>query len=248
MRKEGYEEIYDFERTHWWFKTRRTLFLSQVTRAVDELKGGRARILDFGCGTGFNFRFLKEHGDVTGADLYVDRIREYQKDEYELIDLQQDLDPHYGQFDIVTALDVIEHAEDDLSVLNDVWRLLSESGQLIITVPAYQWLWSGEDIISEHQRRYTIPMLRELISQTEFRIQFISHFNLSILPGMAFVIFAKKILMPETAKQEGNVGPVNPLLNGILSGITNLENSLVGSQRIRLPAGPSIVCRLSKNC
>jgi hypothetical protein len=65
---------------------------------------------------------------------------------------------------------------------------------------------------------------------------------------MAFVIFAKKILMPETAKQEGNVGPVNPLLNGILSGITNLENSLVGSQRIRLPAGPSIVCRLSKNC
>ena len=247
MRKEGYTEIHEFERTHWWFRTRRTLFLCQVTRAADELERARARILDFGCGTGFNFRFLKELGDVTGADLYVDRIQEYQEDEYELIDLQQDLDPHYGRFDIITALDVIEHAEDDLSVLNDLWRLLATKGQLVMTVPAYQWLWSGEDIISEHQRRYTIPMLRELVSRTGFRVEFISHFNLSILPAMAFVIFAKKLLMPEAAKR-GNIGPVNPLLSRILSAITNVENSLVGRQRIRLPAGPSIVCRLSKNC
>ena len=246
MRKESYEGTYNFERTHWWFKSRRTLFLSQVKLAVEEFKGGRPRILDFGCGTGFNLGFLREYGDVAGADLYMDRIREYQKDAYELIDLTQDLDSHYGQFDIVTALDVIEHADDDLSVLRDLWKLLASSGQLIMTVPAYQWLWSGEDIASEHHRRYTISMLRELISHTEFQVEFNSHFNLSILPAMASVIFVKKLLMPKAAKS-GNIGPVNPFLNSILSGITHVENSLVGRQRIRLPAGSSIVCRLSKN-
>ena len=99
-------------------------------------------------------------------------------------------------------------------------------------------------------RRSIIPFINTICRDTYVairRVEFIRHFNLSILPAMAFVIFARKLLLPEAAKN-GNINPVNPLLNSLLTAMTNAENSLVGRQRIRLPAGPSIVCRLSKGC
>jgi Methylase involved in ubiquinone/menaquinone biosynthesis len=62
-------------------------------------------------------------------------------------------------FDIVTALDVIEHNQDDLSLLREAYRVLKPGGYLVITTPAFMWLWSYNDVLNAHVRRYDIPML-----------------------------------------------------------------------------------------
>ena len=64
MQREGYRVTAEFEANHWWFRSRRDLFLSQVERAARELRspGRELRILDYGCGTGHNLAVLSEFG------------------------------------------------------------------------------------------------------------------------------------------------------------------------------------------
>ena len=245
MQPEGYEVTYEFEETHWWYVARRKLIFAQVKKAAETLGEG-LEILDFGCGTGYNLRHLARFGHVTGADILTAEHDSFQRrDGHQYIDLKDNLDGQSGRYALITALDVIEHIDDDIAALRSIRDMLRDEGQLIITVPAYDWLWSGEDIISEHKRRYTQTQLRQAFLEAGFSEVYCSYFNVCILPILAVVIWAKKLLAPGRSRQS-DLKRSPALINSIMSALVGLEDVLVGREKIRLPAGASIVCRLRK--
>jgi 2-polyprenyl-3-methyl-5-hydroxy-6-metoxy-1,4-benzoquinol methylase len=245
MQREGYAKTAEFEEEHWWFRSRRDLIIEQVKKAISNGdKQGKYDILDYGCGTGYNLHHLEKFGSVTGADINTGSIEEFSKiDKYPYIDLNNDLTQYYGKYNLILALDVIEHVDDDVQILKEIRKLLSPKGELIITVPAYECLWSGEDVISLHKRRYTITRLLTAVGEAGYIELFSSYFNLGILPLMATVIWGKKVLFPKKANTS-NLSKTNRFFNWILYQFTHIEGKLVGTEILSLPAGSSIICRL----
>jgi SAM-dependent methyltransferase len=245
MQREGFRVTAAFEEQHWWFRARRDLFLCQVEKALREggERGRRPRLLDYGCGTGFNLRFLARYGEAFGADVghaYGEEFRSVPEGAW--VALDGDLSPHKGRFDVVTALDVLEHLDDDVAGLVAMRELLGPGGQLVLTVPAYRWLWSGEDAISDHRRRYTRPALERACRAAGFELRFVSYFNLAILPAVAATIWAERLLHPN-APPRSNLRPLAPRVNEWLYRLVAREARWVGQERVRLPAGASLVAR-----
>jgi len=135
--------------------------------------------------------------------------------------------------------------EDDVAGLRHLAGLLADCGQIILTVPAYPWLWGGEDVISGHHRRYTGGGLREACTRAGLEPLFSSHFNLAILPAMAAAIAARRVLAPAGAPRS-NVRAVPGPVNRLLYRVAAAESRLVGTETASLPAGASIVCRLRR--
>lgn len=245
MQQEGFRVTALYERDHWWFRARRDLFLAQVGRAARELgyPERRLTLLDFGCGTGFNLTHLREFGTVYGADRLHAVHGEFRRHEgFPLVDVERDLATHERTFDVVTALDVLEHLDDDVQGLRTLSRLLVPGGQIIVTVPAYGWLWSGEDVISEHRRRYTRTKLLRACAAADLQVRYVSYFNLAILPMMASVVLGRRLAGRKQA--ESNLWLPRAWINEALYALTSREARWVGSERAALPAGASIVCRV----
>jgi SAM-dependent methyltransferase len=250
MQTEGFRVTRDYEQDHWWFRSRRDLIREQVGKATAELSGAaagqRLRLLDFGCGTGFNLKLLSEFGDVTGADRFREQDEQFRLQHgFPLIDVERDLEANAGRYDLVTALDVLEHLDDDVAGLRTLARLLRGGGQILLTVPAYQWLWGGEDVISEHRRRYTSEELQRTCAAADLQVQFVSYFNFAILPAVTSVIWSRRLLTPHAPPQTSLSMPPR-WLNEALYELTAREATLVGKQSLRMPAGASIVCRIKR--
>jgi SAM-dependent methyltransferase len=249
MQTEGFRVTRDFEADHWWFRSRRDLIRMQVRKAAAELghPAKRLRLLDFGCGTGFNLSMLSEFGDVTGADRFREHDVEFRLEHsFPMIDVESELDAHAGEFDLITALDVLEHIDDDVAGLRTLTRLLAPGGQILLTVPAYQWLWGGEDVISEHRRRYTSSELQRCCAAAGLKVEYVSYFNLSILPAMTSVIWGRRLLAPNSQPKSSLSTPPR-WLNEALYQLTAREAAFVGEQRLRMPAGASIICRIRRD-
>ncbi len=246
MHSEGYRVTTEHEASHWWFRARRELFLAQVRLAADELgfPAERLRLLDYGCGSGFNLAYLSEFGEAIGADVASRPFDGHRNATgRSFLDLEGDLAAQRGRFQIVTALDVLEHLDDDSAGLREMARLLSPDGQIVATVPAYRWLWSGEDVISQHRRRYTRRTLDAACRRAGLKVVWLSYFNLSVLPLMAVLVWARRLIFSRSAPRsnlEVRVG----WLNRVALALCSREARWVGNQRVRLPAGASLVCRL----
>jgi SAM-dependent methyltransferase len=243
MQREGWRVTAAFEEHHWWFRARRVLLLHQVERAVREAgcAPGSARLLDYGCGTGFNLPLLAGFGESWAADVSGPEAAPLRRlAGAAWIDLGSDLTPHHGRFDVLTALDVLEHLDDDVDGLRTMRALLRPRGQILLTVPAYDWLWGGEDVISEHRRRYTRRSLERACRGAGLRPCFVSYFNLAILPGAAAVVWSDRALR---RPPRSNLRAAPAWLGASLYRISALEARWVGCERLRLPAGASLVAR-----
>lgn len=245
MQREGFRVTAAFEASHWWFRARRELVVAQVEMALRERgeRPGRPRLLDYGCGTGFNLRLLARYGEAFGADVESEAAAEFRSvPEGRFLAIDGDLTPHRKRFDLVTALDVLEHCDDDVAGLAQIRELLAPGGQILLTVPAYGWLWSGEDVISEHRRRYTRRALERVCGSAGLALRFVSYFNLSILPLAAGALWAERLLHPG-APPRSNLRELPPRVNEWLFRVVACEARGVGRERLRLPAGASLVAR-----
>lgn len=248
MERDEYQRMYELERTYWWHVGRLHLLRSLFDRWLP--RGDRRRILDFGCGTGSALDLLGRHGTVTAVDdseiaLALCRERQAGSRAVRLVRVpeQGPLPFADGSFDLVTALDVLEHLPDDVAGLVRLRTLLAPGGQLVLTVPAYDFLWSGEDVISAHHRRYTRRTLEAVCHAAGLEVLFMSYFNMALLPVMAGVIWARRLLDRDWASRS-NVQPVPGWLNRCFETVSAFETRRVGDERLRLPAGASLVCRL----
>jgi SAM-dependent methyltransferase len=144
-------------------------------------------------------------------------------------------------FDLITALDVIEHVDEDVDSLKAIRTRLVADGKAVITVPAYMFLWSKFDEMNEHKRRYTLTELNEKLVQAGFVVEKISYYNTLLFP-VVFVIRMLNNLLKLDGSSDVNMP--NAPLNFVLKKIFGIEKYLL--KFINLPFGVSILAVVKK--
>ncbi|MSP13263.1 MAG: class I SAM-dependent methyltransferase [Chloroflexi bacterium] len=243
MKEEIYQLTYELEQSYWWYVARRQIVTAQLA-ALLRSKVGMARILDYGCGTGLNLTHFAGLGDAYGVDVSPTAIafcRERGLTQVAMIGAQEELCANpFGQlFDVVTMLDVLEHIPDDACRLQQIGKWLKPGGLLMVTVPAFEFLWSGEDYVSQHVRRYSGRSLARLFRHTGYEIVKLSYFNTLLFPAQVATILWKRLCAPRSMYQS-NLAPLRPDLNWLLTCIMSFES--LPLRRYSLPIGGSILC------
>lgn len=237
-------EMYDahdrLEDRHWWFEGRRRVIRSVLHRHL--LPRANRRILDVGCGSGGMFPLLSEFGEVSGCE-YSPEMRARAQAKFpgkrvEPCELPHDVPQ--GTFDVVTAFDVIEHVDDAIGSLRSMKERLPFDGQIVVTVPAFQFLWSHHDDVNFHKRRYGRMQLVSHLSSAGLKVTFASYYNTLLFPAVAAARVLEK-LMPSrfTPKREADLEETKQPVNAVLTQLFGSESLAVG--RTSLPFGVSLI-------
>lgn len=237
-----YHLHYELEDQHWWFQGRAAIALHLIKHfcVIDK----QEHFLDVGCGTGMMLQKLSDLRTSVGIDsssLAIEYAKTRGLKHIFCGDLSH-LDTTQWSFRVALLLDVIEHVEDDIGLLRQVHQCLLPQGQVVITVPAYPWLWSQHDVINHHYRRYTASSLKKSLQCSGFHIQKISFFNTFLfLPAMLkkFMDRNSKIVDATTT-----IPKVSDRLNIILQFIFASERHLL--PYINFPFGISLIAIATK--
>lgn len=243
MRADHYEAHFALEQDHWWWVGRRNIVLHLLDReiAAEHRLAKPLRLLDVGTGGGGILPFLSEYGDVVAVDPEPAAVAAASARSFDVRrgGLPADL-PFAGEdkFDVITALDVIEHVEQDVESLVNMRRLLKPHGRLIVTVPAFQFLWSGHDVINEHKRRYTKSELRTKLQRAGFHVRLISYCNSALFLPIAAIRLARRQFSRNDESQAA-LGVVPRPANAFLGGLFGMERHII--PMLPLPFGVSLV-------
>ncbi|MCW3017782.1 MAG: methyltransferase [Solirubrobacterales bacterium] len=239
MDRDYERQTHQAEDRHWWYRGRRTV-LDGVIAGLG--LPSPARVLDAGCGSGRNMIELSRLGSVTGVELSETSVAlARRRDAGEVISgsvLEMPFPD--DSFDLAVSLDVVEHLEDDLAALRELRRTVAPGGALLVTVPAYQWLWSGHDEINHHHRRYTRRSLQLVAEQAGWRQVRTTYFNSLLLPVAILLRVLDRVNRAKTTESSLDLwippAPVNWLLERPLA----FEAALIGRGG-RIPAGLSLL-------
>jgi SAM-dependent methyltransferase len=238
-----YQEHYDMEDRHWWFRSRRRVIWALIHRAN---LPAAPRILDAGCGTGRNLMDFQALGPADGVDLSREAIEFCQRRGLHGVREApiEDLPYEDGRFDLIFATDVIEHLPDDGRALTELRRVAAPGASLIITVPAYSWLWSQHDTSWHHYRRYTRKLLSERVKAHGWEPVVTSYFYSTMLPPVAVVRTLQRFRSNGNGKSDLHLSP--GALDRWLELPVRWEARLI-ERGASLPAGVSLgmVCRSS---
>lgn len=242
METTTYQIEAQLERGHWWFQGRRRILDRLLTRLDPPLPAG-ARALDVGCGTGANGPVLAAHATfAAGIDASPVPLGLRGTDERgHSARLRGDagrLPFADASFDLVVALDVLEHLDDDAAAARELLRVLRPGGAAVIFVPALQLLWGLQDDVSHHRRRYHRAQLRDVMAGAGFQVQRVTFFNSFLFPPILAARLFMRLRPPKALKSENEVG--GPLTNAILGAVFGAEAPLL--DRIDLPVGVSLAC------
>ena len=235
-------QTHQAEDRHWWYRGRRTV----IERVMDDLDlPAGARILDAGCGSGRNMIELARRGPVTGVELSqtsVELARGRNSGEVIAGSVLEMPFPD-ASFDLAVCLDVIVHLDDDLAALRELRRTVAPGGSLLVTVPAYQWLWSGHDEINHHHRRYTRRSLRKVAEEAGWKQTRTTYFNSLLLPVAILLRVLERFNTKTTESSLDLWIPPEPV-NWILERPLALEAAMIGHGG-RIPAGLSLLAVFS---
>jgi SAM-dependent methyltransferase len=238
MDRDYEHQTHQAEDRHWWYRGRRTVLdgvIAGLGLPVDP------RILDAGCGSGRFMVELAKLGAVTGVELSdtsVSLARERQLGDVVAGSVLEMPFPE-SSFDLAVSLDVIEHLDDDLAALRELRRTVAPGGALLVTVPAYQWLWSGHDEINHHHRRYTRRSLQRVAEQAGWQQVRTTYFNSLLLPVAILLRVLDRFSTKTTESSLDLWIPPEPL-NWVLERPLALEAALI-ARGGRIPAGLSLL-------
>jgi SAM-dependent methyltransferase len=239
MKEHTYPIMFRIEQSHWWYTGRRKILASFVDEICRRVTDRRPRILDVGCGTGANLLMLSQYGDAEGVDVSEDALAFCRERGLEKVKLgaAEDLPYDDGTFDLVTALDVVEHIDDDLAGLREMRRVLRPGGRVLLFVPTFMFLWGLQDDVSNHRRRYRLPELRRVLEQAGFEIERMTYANITFfLP----ILLARKLMRLTGVKAESENNINVSALNGVLGTMFGLESAVL--RYMNIPFGVSGLC------
>jgi len=223
------------ESRHWWFVARRKI----IAKILNSCLPPQPRsILEIGCGTGGNLELLSCYGTLFGMEM--DEAALALAKSKEICPVEQGAlpggIPFSQQFDLICLFDVLEHISEDLAALQSIHSRLSPNGTVLLTVPAYAFLWSDHDVQLHHKRRYTRQELATLFEKAGFTVRYTTYFNTFLFPVIALVRGVNKLL-----KCSGGtvVAMPPPLLNKLLLNIFACERFLLPA--VSLPFGVSLL-------
>ena len=244
MKEHTYPIMFRIEQSHWWYTGRRKILANFVEDICRRVTDRRPRILDVGCGTGANLLMLSEYGDAEGVDISKDALafcRERGLDKVKL-GAGEELPYDDGTFDLVTALDVVEHMDDDLAGLREMRRVLRPGGRVLLFVPAFMFLWGLQDDVSNHRRRYRLPELQRVLERAGFEIERTTYANITFfLP----ILFVRQLMRVTGIKTESENNINVSAFNGLLGKILGAESWLL--KYMDIPFGVSGLCVARKS-
>jgi ubiquinone/menaquinone biosynthesis C-methylase UbiE len=247
MKHEEYERMYRFEDRYWWFVARRHLITSLLEALYP--REGRLKILDIGCGTGAMLDELAPFGTVVGADFFPEALQfcvtRGVTADLARADVRR-LPFADASFDVVTAMDIIEHIDDDKAASCEIFRVLKPGGRLFVTVPAFPSLWSEHDEALHHFRRYTGPRLQDLFQRVGLSVVKVSYTVTTLFPPIWAYRQLSNLLPKHHAEGEKKANLVNFAgpVNAALLSLSQWETRLL--HRLNLPFGVSVVCIAQK--
>lgn len=239
MQKHTYAIMDEVEGSHWWFVGRRAILENFLKSISDKIRDPLVpiRILDVGCGTGANLEMLSQFGTAEGVDVSDDALEFCrQKGLNAQKGLAETLPFADETFDLTTALDVVEHLDDDIAGLKEMYRVTKKSGYSLIFVPAFMWLWGVQDDISNHRIRYTKTQIVERLEKAGYKIERATYANWTFFAP----ILAGRTLMKLTGIKPVSENNVNvPALNGVFGKLFGAERFWL--KNFDFPFGVSIV-------
>jgi len=246
MERSEYGVMYRLERSYWWFVGKQFLVREQVKPLLLN-RGMGARILDIGSGTGIMLKTLEEFGQAFGMEMSREAIQFLKKRNLKRVvcsDAEQVLPFKNESFSLVTCLDVLEHLDHDKELLAEMIRVCEEGGHVLVTVPAFNRLWSPHDSVLHHRRRYTRTRLLDQLSGLNGQVLKASYYNFILsLPILA--VRKLRSLFCEKGKGQSDFFIDLPEgLNRSLSALYKLE--ILGLRILRYPYGVSLLVLLRK--
>ncbi len=239
MEQHTYAIMDRVEDSHWWFVGRRAILESFLRGICSRLStpDSRLKILDVGCGTGANLEMLAQFGSAEGVDVSDDALEFCRKKGLTVQKGLAETLPYTDEtFDISTALDVIEHLDDDIAGLREMHRVTKIGGYTLIFVPAFMWLWGVQDDISNHRIRYTKKQIVERVEKAGFKVERATYANFTFFAP----ILGGRTLMKVTGIKPESENNVNiSALNGIFGKIFSAERFLL--EKVDFPFGVSTV-------
>lgn len=232
----------DVDEHHWWYRGRRRIIRAELDRLA---LPADAEVLDAGCGSGRTLEELADYGHVSGIELSPDAAEMARgRGRFDVrIGRLEELPWEAATFDLITCLDVIEHTPDDRATLRELRRVCKPGGWLLVTVPAYQALWSQHDEANHHFRRYARSTLRAAGTDAGWSMARMTSFNSVLLAPAAAVRLAQR-RRQRKSNGDGDYKPDLQLgpswLNGVLERPLQAEASWLGRGRT-LPAGLSLL-------
>ncbi len=240
MERAVFDRMAEHDQVHWWYTARRRILSDLIARQVP--LPSDASILEIGCGTGHNFDMLQGFGRLDAIEV-DDEARALAARRLGRPVGAAPLPALTGvpdrTYHLIALLDVLEHVDADTPSLRSIADKLAPGGKILVTVPAYQWMWSAHDLAHHHKRRYTRRQLQGVAAEAGLKADYLSYFNTLLFPLAAAVRIAGKLRGKTESDDSLPPGPLNSLFDRLFG----LERHLVG--RVSLPAGVSLVAVLS---
>lgn len=235
MAAEAIDAMAEVERDHWWFRAKRALVQDQVRR----FGAGAGPLVDVGCGTGGLVEAASRSRPAFGAELDPHALERAAATvgTGRLLRAGAGAVPvRDGGAAVVTALDVVEHLDDDVAALRELGRVAGD-GLVVVAVPAYAWAWSDHDVRLGHRRRYTRRSLVEAARAAGLDVLRVTYFHSWLVP--LAVLLRRTPLRRLLRGSQEEASYVGPRANRLLRGVTRAERGVL--RAVDLPMGLSVL-------
>lgn len=227
----------EIEADYWWFINKRRL----VRRFLDRGAPERGTLLEIGCGGGLFSSLLLANGwRVLSADVTPDAARfahEQGVPKALAFDAGAGWPLANATMDTVIMLDMLEHVRNDALCLAEARRVVRPGGLVVISVPAYPFLFSAWDEYNRHFRRYTAGRLRRLLLETGWKIERLTYWNAVSVPPALLLRLKDRLIKPTLRELE--FPRVPRFVNALLSAYGYVETAWI--ERFNLPFGLSVI-------
>jgi SAM-dependent methyltransferase len=231
--------MFELEDHYWWFVGRRRLALALAKKyEIDRPEG--IDLLDVGCGTGAVLAAVDGTRLRVGVDMTTLALAKSQtRNIHDLAKADATKLPiSDGVFDVAIALDILEHVEDDVAAMAEIYRVLRPGGILVLSVPAFMSLWGPHDVALHHFRRYRREEMTKRLRSVGLQVETATYAVFLLFP---IVVIARFFEKRRKGPAKAQLPSVPGWMNNLLIGILNVEKSLITKLGVKLPWGSSVV-------
>lgn len=222
---------------HWYYRSKSTA----LQQLIANLKP--ATILDVGAGSGY---FSKHLLATTAAKEAWCVDISYAEDSDTLVAGKP---VHFRKSvaninaNLVLLMDVLEHVDNDVALLKEYVDKVPSGAHFLISVPAFQFLWSGHDVFLEHKRRYRLHQLEDVARQAGLSVEHGAYYFGAVFPIAAGTRLLGKLLQPGQHQAKSQLKRHHPVVNSTLAALSKAELPLLAHNRL---AGLTAFCTARK--
>ena len=218
FKQEFFEELFFLEGNSFWFVARNKLISWVIRKYFSQVRN----MLEIGCGTGYVLSGIKDAFpgmSLYGSEIFLEGLKFADKrlSDVNLLQMDARYIPFEQEFDLIGIFDVLEHIDEEKTVLEQTYRAVKPGGGIILTVPQHKFLWSKHDELACHVRRYERKTLNMLIEKSGFKVERVTSFVSLLFPLIMFSRLNKKRRNNDPCSEYAIPGFINTVFQRIMS-------------------------------